>query len=152
MSDVDFTITSYDAPAAVELVAELQDDLAVRYGSGDETPVEPAEFAFPVGIFLIGSDGENALACGGIRLTTPGVAELKRMYVRPSARRQGIARLLLARLEDEARALGAAQLRLETGLGQPEAVAMYRSAGYDDTEPFGHYADTPGSVHLAKRL
>lgn len=152
MSDVEFTITSYDAPVAAELIAELQADLAVRYGSGDETPVEPSEFASPQGLFLIGSDGEKPVACGGIRLTAPGVAELKRMYVRESVRRRGIARLLLARLEDDASALGASRLRLETGLRQPEAIALYRSAGYVDTDPFGHYADTPGSVHLAKEL
>jgi len=152
MSDIDFTVTSYDAPAAVELIAELQAEYEIRYGSGDETPVEAAEFALPLGIFLIGSDDEKLVACGGIRLTAPGVAELKRMYVRAPARRRGIARLLLARIEDEVRALGATLLRLETGMRQPEAIAMYRSEGYVDTEPFGHYADAPESVHLAKRL
>jgi len=150
VSDIEFAVAAYDAPTVAEMIAELQAEYVVRYGSGDDTPVRPSEFAPPNGIFVIGSDDETPVACGGIRLTAPRVAELKRMYVRAPARRRGIARCLLARLEDEARALGATQLRLETGLRQPEAIAMYRSAGYVDTEPFGHYADTPGSVHLAK--
>jgi len=152
MSDVELTVTSYDSPEAIELIAELQADLAVRYGSGDETPVAAVQFDRPHGLFLIGSDDGHLVACSGIRLTAPGVAELKRMYVRAAARRRGIARLMLARLEDEARSLGATQLRLETGIRQPEAVAMYEACGYIATEPFGHYADTPGARHLAKRL
>ena len=74
------------------------------------------------------------------------------MYVIPAARRRGIARALLDHLEDEARTLGATRLRLETGLHQPEAIALYASAGYVETEPFGHYAGAPLARHLAKNL
>lgn len=152
MSDIEFVVTGYDAPVAVELIAELQAEYVVRYGTGDETPVEASEFTLPNGIFVVGTADEVAVACGGLRLTEPDVAELKRMYVRAPARRRGIARLLLARLEDEARALGATTLRLETGQRQPEAIAMYEAAGYTPTEPFGHYACAPESRHFAKEL
>jgi GNAT superfamily N-acetyltransferase len=157
MSDIEFEITGYDSAAALELIAELQAEYVMRYGSGDDTPVVASQFALPNGIFIIGFDDETAVACGGLRLNQPAVhgprvAELKRMYVRAPARRRGIARLLLARLEDEARALGATTLRLETGLRQPEAIAMYEAAGYTPTEPFGHYACAPESRHFAKEL
>jgi ribosomal protein S18 acetylase RimI-like enzyme len=74
------------------------------------------------------------------------------MYVAPAARRRGIARALLDHLEGEARTLGATRLRLETGLHQPEALALYASAGYAEAEPFGHYAGAPLARHLAKNL
>jgi ribosomal protein S18 acetylase RimI-like enzyme len=74
------------------------------------------------------------------------------MYVAPAVRRRGIARALLSRLEIEARALGASVLRLETGLHQPEAIALYESAGYVEIEPFGYYANAPLARHLARQL
>lgn len=101
---------------------------------------------------MIGRDAGQPVACGGVRLVEPQVGELKRMYVVPAARRRGIARALLHHLEHEARALGATRLRLETGLHQPEAIALYASAGYADAEPFGHYAGAPLARHLAKNL
>jgi len=152
MSDIDFRVTAFDAPESVELIGELQAEYMVRYGTGDETPVDAREFAAPRGIFVVGWDAELPVACGGVRVTAPGLAELKRMYVRVAARRRGIARQLLTRLEDEARLLGAGMLRLQTGLQQPEAIAMYESAGYTGTEPFGHYADEPLARHFAKAL
>lgn len=152
MSDIDFKVTPFDAPESRLLIEEVQAEYVERYGGPDETPVDPAEFAPPQGVFLVGWDICELVACGGVRITEPGLAVLKRMYVRAQARRRGIARLLLARLEDEARALGAAVLRLETGARQPEAIALYEAAGFLETDPFGHYANEPESRHFAKRL
>jgi GNAT superfamily N-acetyltransferase len=76
--------------------------------------------------------------------------EIKRMFVRESARGRGIAKLLLAHLESTAAAAGITRLVLETGLAQPEAIALYRSSGYADVEPFGHYVGYADSVHLGK--
>jgi len=74
------------------------------------------------------------------------------MYVRPSYQRRGLARELLAHIEITSRAAGFTRLILETGLEQPEAVAMYRAAGYEDIPAFGYYAGEPLSVHLGKVL
>lgn len=104
------------------------------------------------GIFVVGWDVDRPVACGGVRLVEPAVGALKRMFVVAAARRRGIARALLAHLEREARALGVTWLRLETGLLQPEALALYASAGYADAEPFGQYAGAPLSRHLVKEL
>jgi GNAT superfamily N-acetyltransferase len=152
MSDLSFRVTPFDAPESVLLIEELQADLADRYGSPDETPVHPAEFTPPDGVFVVGWESCALVGCAGARVSESGIAELKRMYVREAVRRRGIARLLLARVEDEARALGATTLRLETGLRQPEAIALYTSAGYVATEPFGYYACHPDSRHFAKVL
>jgi GNAT superfamily N-acetyltransferase len=68
------------------------------------------------------------------------VAEIKRMYVRPPARAQGVAGQLLGALEDAARVLGYRQVRLDTGPKQEHALRLYRQAGYVDIEP---YNDNP---------
>ena len=127
-----------DAPVAAGLIARLQADLAERYGEPDPTPTPPAEFAPPRGTFLVATLDDLPVACAGVRLLTPETAELKRMYVDESCRRRGVARTLLAEIEAAAVELGAAAIRLETGVMQPEAVALYRSAGYLDIPQYAH--------------
>jgi len=149
---IEFRAAALDAPESVELIEAVQQEYVVRYGGPDATRLDAAEFAPPQGIFVVGWDADRPVACGGVRLVEPGVGELKRMYVAVAARRRGIARLLLSHLESQARALGATRLRLETGLNQPEALALYASAGYLAVEPFGHYAGAPLARHLGKAL
>ena len=149
---IDFKTAAFDAPESVELIEAVQQEYVVRYGSRDASQLEVAEFAPPQGVFVVGWHLDQPVACGGVRVVEAGVAELKRMYVAPAVRRRGIARALLGRLEGEAHALGALVLRLETGLHQPEAIALYESAGYAKTEPFGYYANAPLARHLAKQL
>jgi GNAT superfamily N-acetyltransferase len=153
----------YSHPDAALLVEEVQQEYVVRYGGRDATPVDPAEFAPPKGLFLVAYIGEvpggavggaarsAAVACGGWR-SHGAAAEIKRMYVRQSARRTGLARALLAELERTALVAGHTQMILETGSKQPEAVALYRSAGYTEVPPFGYYAEAQLSLHLGKQL
>jgi GNAT superfamily N-acetyltransferase len=152
MNELEFTTAALDAPESLELIEAVQQEYVVRYGGRDATELAVVEFAPPQGIFVVGRDAGQPVACGGVRLVEPEVGELKRMYVAPAARRRGIARAMLDHLEREARKLGATWLRLETGLHQPEALALYASAGYADAEPFGHYAGAPLARHLAKNL
>ena len=79
-------------------------------------------------------------------------AEIKRMYVAPSARRAGLARRMLDHLEATARAAGADLMVLETGIEQPEAIALYESAGYAPVPGFGHYAWSPKSRYYGRPL
>ncbi len=74
------------------------------------------------------------------------------MYVRDRYRGRGLARMVLSHLEETAQSQGIARAILETGLMQPEAVALYRSSGYVAIPPFGYYADSGHSVHLGKPL
>jgi GNAT superfamily N-acetyltransferase len=142
---------AYDHPDAARLIAEVQQEYVRRYGGEDGTPVDPAEFAPPGGVFLVGYEGEEPVACGGWR-SHGAKAEIKRMYVTTRCRGHGYARLILAALESTARAAGHDQVVLETGGQQPEAAGLYRSAGYSAVAPFGYYADAPLAIHLGKAL
>lgn len=149
---VEMRVVPYDHPDAVMLIAEVQQEYVVRYGEPDGTPVDPAEFAPPKGLFLIGYlDGAPAV-CGGWRAHDDGSAELKRMYVPPAARGKGLARAMLAELERTALAAGHPTMILETGIMQPEAIALYTSAGYTEIQSFGFYAAAEESVHLGREL
>jgi GNAT superfamily N-acetyltransferase len=147
-------VLSYDHPDAVALIARVQQEYVVRYGEEDQTPVDPAEFAPPAGLFLVAYlDGAPA-ACGGWRVhgADASEAELKRMYVSPAARGRGLARAVLAELERTALAAGLTRMVLETGSRQPEAIALYLSAGYAEVPSFGYYAGAPDAVHLGKTI
>ncbi len=103
-----------------------------------------------VRFFVARLDGE-AVGCGALRIDE-GYGELKRMYVTPAARGHRVGRRILERIEAEARAAGLDCLRLETGIHQPEALALYRSAGYVERAAFGAYAPDPLSVFMEKIL
>jgi GNAT superfamily N-acetyltransferase len=150
----------FDHPDAVALTAAVQDVYRERYGGGDDTPIDPDEFAAPNGCFVVGYLDGVAVASGGWRArdggTDPalrdGDAEIKRMYVRPGQRGRGFARALLAELEGTAAAAGRRRMVLETGTRQPEAIALYTSAGYTPMPKFGIYRDEPASRCFAKAL
>lgn len=155
MQNLQIYPTRYDSPTAQWLIKAALADLGVRYGgSGDETPVDPAEFEPPAGTFLIAHlDGES-VACGGWRSHGGSVetAELKRMYVAPHARGRGLARAVLAAVEQSAREQGRQRIVLECGDRQPEALALYRSSGYAQIPNFGFYKDAPGCVSFGRTL
>ena len=149
------TVVRYDDPRVVLLTTEVQAEYGIRYGGdGDASPIDAAEFAPPAGVFLLATLDEESVAMGGWRHGGPreGDAEVKRMYVRTQHRHAGWARRVLAELERTAHAAGVSRLVLGTGSKQPEAIALYRSSGYTDIRGFGHYADAPDAVHLAKLL
>ena len=153
--DLQLTDVRYDDPVVQELTREVQAEYGRRYGGeGDSSPMDPARFAAPHGRFFLATLKGEPVGMGGWRLGGPadGDAEIKRMYVRELHRRFGIARRILDELETSAKASGVRRLVLETGSAQPEAVAMYRAAGFVDIPAFGHYAWSPQAVHLGKDL
>lgn len=101
--------------------------------------------------FVARRDG-RAVGCGALRIDAAGYGELKRMFVSPEARGLKLGRRILDRLEEEARREGLAWLRLETGIHQPKALGLYRSAGYAEREAFGEYKPDPLSVFMEKSL
>ena len=156
---MDIRRTAFMEPVAQALVAELQQEFVVRYGGPDETPLDPTMFDAPSGAFFVGWLNDSPVATGAWRLR-PDVtaldrtvaAEIKRMYVVPRAQRRGLARLMLAHLEATASAAGADVMVLETGLAQPEAIALYESSGYVPVEGFGYYKDAPTVRYFGKPL
>lgn len=146
-------------PDAALLVEEVQGEYVVRYGGRDETPIEPTFFDEPMGSFFVGYLTDLPVVTGAWRRRTDvevagtrKSAEVKRMYVAPTARRRGLARAMLAHLEDTARAAGAEAMVLESGLRQPEAITLYESAGYARVPGFGFYQDAPLSRCFGKLL
>jgi GNAT superfamily N-acetyltransferase len=122
-----------EEPPASELLAAMRVELNELYEAFDRLdnpPVDPAELRPPGGAYVVGFDGEQAVAGGGVRHLAEGVGEIKRMFVRPAARSRGVAGALLAELEDTARTLGYDVVRLDTGPKQLHALTLYRRAGY----------------------
>jgi GNAT superfamily N-acetyltransferase len=156
---MDISQRSFGDPVVQALVAELQSEFVVRYGGPDETPLDVAMFDPPAGAFLLGVLEAEPVAMGGWRrrpdvvaLGRSVAAEIKRMYVVPSARGRGLARRLLGALEESARCAGADVMVLETGLKQPEAIALYESSGYVPVEGFGYYKEFPTARYFGKPL
>ncbi|MFJ6833210.1 GNAT family N-acetyltransferase [Streptomyces sp. NPDC091209] len=158
---MNFRPVPFDHPDAIKLNDQVQAEYAERYGDdGDATHLDARMFDPPLGLYLIAYDEwDRPVATGGWRTQdendegySDGDAELKRMYVVPEARGLGLARRMLAALEDDARAAGRVRMVLETGTKQPEAVALYASSGYEPCAKFGYYRFHELSLCYAKAL
>ncbi|MET7423075.1 GNAT family N-acetyltransferase [Dactylosporangium sp. NPDC005555] len=132
-------------PAVVELLAAAADEMAGRYGR--MAPRAPVGAAARFVVATV--DGAGA-GCGAIQPLDDRTVELKRMYVRPAHRGTGIARRVLAALEDLAVGSHYPLIRLETGNRQPEAIRLYESAGYRPIPPYGPYVHSPLSLCYEK--
>lgn len=149
-----------DDPDVLEMIEEVQQEYVRRYGGPDDTPLFVGEFVPPAGVMFVARLGDRAVGMGGWRAhdtdgdgILAGDAEIKRMYVRPTAQRRGIARRVLGEIEQSAVRAGRRRLILETGIAQPEALALYASSGFDSMIPkFGHYRREASSVCMLKDL
>ena len=124
--------------------AELNRRSKIPYDPSQGVPAEPHEMTTPAGLFLVAYMHGESIGCGGVKHHPGGPSEIKRMWVAESARGLGIARRILDELEADAKRAGAATARLETNGTLTEAIAMYRSAGYNEVpafndEPFAHH-------------
>lgn len=158
---LDLRVVGYDHADATALIARVQAEYVERYGSPDESPVDPALFDPPEGLFLVGYDtgvADRPVATGAWRrspvrvLGGSSAVEVKRMYVVPDARGRGFARQVLAELERSAVAAGHDLAVLETGMLQPEAIGLYLSAGYVEIPGFGYYCGAELSRCYGKRI
>jgi GNAT superfamily N-acetyltransferase len=149
---IEITQVQADTPEALRLLSELDADL-LRVPYPDES-----RHAFSVEkllrervtFFVTRYDNEPA-GCGGLKLY-PEYAEVKRMYVRPSHRRLGLGKAMLDHLAGYARRQGVDVLRLETGIYQVEAIALYERYGFQRRTPFGEYKVDPMSLYFEKAL
>lgn len=140
-----------DQPESIALIEALDAYLAPLYPAGSQHGLSLAALLKPGVSFALARDAAGT-ACGcGALLLLDDYAELKRMYVPPDRRGQGLGRALLQFLEDHAGAQGRRVLRLETGIHQPEALRLYETNGYQRCLPFGDYRPDPLSVFMEKR-
>lgn len=139
-------------PPARDLIAAMVEELVPLYGRidlGTVPSATPEDMWGPGGTFLVGWDAGGEPVCGGgVKRLDERTAEIKRMFVVPSARGRGHARRLLAGLEDAARRLGYSHVRLDTGPKQPHALTLYRSAGYAEIPD---YNANPHAVYWAEK-
>lgn len=148
----EFRLELYDSRVARTLDAAVQGEYRRRYGGPDETVLTGSDFLPPRGAYFVAYDAAVPVATGAWRSHGDADAEMKRLYVVDAARGRGLARRMVAVLEENAAQAGRTRMVLETGSGQPEALALYASLGYEPVEPFGVYADEEGAFHLGKSL
>jgi GNAT superfamily N-acetyltransferase len=140
---------------ATRLLSSYLQELTARLPGGFDPTLSVSatsdELAPPRGEFLVVLDeNDDGVGCGGLKELGAGTFEVKRMWIAPSHRGRGYARALLAALEDQARELGANEIRLDTSSVLEEAVALYGGSGYSEIAP---YNDNPyASLWFAKRL
>jgi GNAT superfamily N-acetyltransferase len=138
---VDFTDGRVDGGPGGELAQAMRDEIADMYDGleldGDSMPrAGHAELSPPGGAFVIGWVDGEPVCCGGVKCLDEVTCEIKKMYVVPAHRGQGVARTLLRALEQEARDLGYAIARLDTGPKQGNARGLYESDGYREIPDF----------------
>ena len=140
---------------AAKLIAELIAELSSRYADREDdeaSSFHPADATVPRGAFVIATLDGRPVGCGALRPMTDEVAEIKRMYVHPDARGLGVGRAIIAELERLAQDFGYRGLKLETGLRQPEAIALYTGRGFVRIESYADYRDNPLSVCFGKEI
>jgi GNAT superfamily N-acetyltransferase len=152
--EIEFRPARVDAGDGQVLAQAMAAEIAVLYDGLDQNGADmpkagPAELGPPGGGFWVGYVDGSPACCGGVkRLPDPGACEIKKMYVVPALRGRGVARRLLTFLEAQARSLGYAVARLDTGEHQPDAKHIYTSSGYTEIPNFN---GNPVATYFAEK-
>ncbi|MDD7938853.1 GNAT family N-acetyltransferase [Actinomycetospora lutea] len=137
-----------DSPAGLTALRAYAGELAARWPEKAPEPTwseefladDPMALAPPSGVFVVATRGDWVVGCAGLRLegadVPPGAGEIKRMWVDPTVRGQGLGRRLLAHLTDLAREAGLRRLVLDTAEDLVAARALYVREGFVETEPY----------------
>ncbi len=141
-----------DSADAAALITELEAHLDPLYPKESQHGLDVEQLIHEeVAFFVIRHDNLPA-GCGGVKLFGAEYGEVKRMYVRPEFRGLGLGKAMLAYLAEFARNSGVPILRLETGIHQAEAIALYERFGFRRIPPFGDYWDDPLSVYFEMQV
>ena len=140
---VTITPESPDTADARDLIAELEAELAPLYPRESRHGYSVEKLLAKNVAFFLVRDGGAPVGCGGIKLFGTEYGEIKRMYVRPECRGKGFAKLMLNHLAGYAQSHGVRTLRLETGIHQHAAIALYEQMGFQQIPPFGDYKYDP---------
>lgn len=141
-----------DSADAQALIAELQTSLAALYPAENQFGYSVEKLIRDeVAFYVVRVDGAPA-GCGGVQIFGATYGEVKRMYVRPQFRGQKLGNVILAQLEDYARARNVPLLRLETGTLQHAAIRLYTEYGFYRTGAFGQYPETDWNIYYEKKI
>ena len=150
--DVQFRLTDPRDARAVTAMEAYYRELAQRLQAGFDVSLsadpEATAMLAPQGAFYVAERNGAILGCGGVKGTDKGYAEIKRVWIAPEARGRGLSRRLMAVLEEAARSLGIATLRLDSNSALPEAIALYRSSGWTEIDRFN---DDPYPDHFFEK-
>ncbi|MDH6236598.1 GNAT family N-acetyltransferase [Cryobacterium sp. CG_9.6] len=153
-----FTDVSVSDPRAVTLLTEYFADRALSFPAAQGTyrPAfpTPEQFVPPRGVFLLLSDGDEAVGCGGIRRLTDTPDgnpryEIKHLWLQPHVRGRGWGRVLLTELEHRASQFGAVEVVLDTNASLESAAALYQRSGYRD---IAAYNDNPNATNWYRKV
>lgn len=145
------TRTTSENPDFTNLVKLLDADLKIRDGEDYAFYAQINKTAV-LNCALVCFQNEIAVGCGAFREIDAKTVEIKRMFVCPDSRGKGIASAILKELEKWASELNYTQTILETGINQPEAIALYKKSGYEITSNYGQYVGVETSVCMKKVL
>ena len=140
-----------DQPDVMRLIEALDALMVSLYPPASNHLLDIAALCDPAVTFLVARCAGEAVGCGALLNDPRGWGEVKRMFVQPEQRGKRLGARMLSRLEDVAQAAELPLLRLETGIHNKDALALYRRAGFVECEPFGDYAPDPLSVFMEKR-
>jgi DNA-binding MarR family transcriptional regulator/GNAT superfamily N-acetyltransferase len=151
---VTFAVEDPTTPDALWCIGQYLDELNARFDAGFDPalsgPADAHDLTPPNGALIVARMRDRAVGCVGLKLHGDDPAEVKRMWVSPEARGLGLGGRLLQEVERYARGVGVGTLRLETNGALTEAIALYRSRGYDE---IARFTDDPYAQHwFEKRL
>jgi putative acetyltransferase len=152
IGDVVITYEGAATPDAQYLIQAMYDDLTPLYGGNESGGFRPLPFDQAGGFFVVARVDGALAGCGGVIPFDAAAGEVKRIFVAHDFRGRGIARAIMADLEQRARAYGYRSLRLETGIKQGAAIGLYEAIGYERVACWGDYAGDPTSVCFEKLL
>jgi ribosomal protein S18 acetylase RimI-like enzyme len=136
-------ITSADFETDIKFIRELFEEYAKSLGFDlnfqdfkKELDDLPGDYAPPDGCLLLAKDKDQIAGCVALRKMDENICEMKRLYVRPEFRGKGIGKKLSVDIIDKAREMGYEYMRLDTVPSMKEAIALYRSLGFKQIEPY----------------
>jgi putative acetyltransferase len=152
MNEIKFVPVKASDDHLAILIHKLDAYLYERYPADEVFTVDFDSPKVEAITFILAYRGDVPVGCGAISPLHEGLVELKRFYVEPEYRRNGIALHILNHLESIAKESRYVTMLLETGDQQPEAISFYKKHGFIEIDPYGEYIGCASSVCFAKQL